>query len=134
MSVGERASLDNAQDFLAPDSEFAAGSSPDFAAHLVDDLLIKYIAQFQLDAEILDESEALQILDGDHFPQYIPKELVFGGEREEDEGAGALRFRVVDTAVDTVSHTFKDREGVKTKTDSLKIVLRTSESWERLLA
>lgn len=131
--LGPRGSLDAARDFLPDGVDFAAGTSPDFSSHLVDDLLIKSVVGFQLEEDLLTESEALDILDGDHFPLDVPKEMVYGENDKQGDGKGAIRFQVKDTALATTRHAFKDAEGNKTEADSLEVKLKTSASLAKAL-
>jgi hypothetical protein len=131
--LGPRGSIALSRDFLPEGTDFAASTSQRFARRLVDDLLIKYVARFQVNAKILMEQQALELLDGDHFPLYVPRELVLGGEREEDDGEGALRFSVRDTSVDTRKYTFRDSAGNRTRAESLEVKLKTSASLTRAM-
>lgn len=144
--LGPRGDLAKARDFLPGDAEFALATSPGFLASLVDDLLVKSVAAYQVDNNLMGENEAHDLLDGDHFPLDIPREMIFGEKDDEGLGLEVDRYQIRDTAVATRRHTFTEKEiapvepvfdpeagpetvtKVRTTADSLAVILKASAS------
>lgn len=146
-ALPSRGNPDAAQNFMPPGSDIALATAPGFFHHLVDTLLIRFVLAYQVQEgiDLLSEEEALAIMDGKHFPLFVPDAMVFGekpvkdddpdaaqddDEEEEDEEDTEPRDTVLtlgvrDTLISTTKHTFKSRDGVETRAESLKVVIKT---------
>ena len=130
--LAPRGDSDSGENFLPSGSSFALGSSPDFLVRLVETAVVKVVLAHRVEEGSLTEAEALEEMEGTLFPLEVPDSLLLG-EKENSEGEGVppdtvVAFEVKRIVLDTTNHTFKDREGNKTRAQSLKVSIKTNES------
>lgn len=131
--LGARGDLDMAEDFLPDDADFALGTAPGFLGHLVNDVLLRMLLQYQVAEENLSEEEALAIFDGNHYPALVPDALVLDERKDGEPRDTVLAFEITGISVSTTSHSFEDEDGIKTRARSLKVKIRTNESLWRFI-